>query len=173
MDILMELVKILLPAGLVLYAMFLTVKSMLEKEIERKQVDVRYKLQETVVPLRLQAYERLALLLERITPGNILIRLNNPELSGHDFHRVLVFEIREEFNHNLSQQIYISAELWTLVKKAVEDTISIINQSAAELDSDAKSVDLSKKIFEKMLGMSTDPITHALNQLKKEVAQFY
>ncbi len=173
MDILMELAKILLPAGIVLYAMFLTVRSMLEKEIERKKVDVRYKLQETVVPLRLQAYERLALLLERISPKNILLRINNPEFSAQEFHHILLHEIREEFNHNLSQQIYVSEELWTLVKKAVEDTISTFNQAAAQLESGAKSVDLTKVIFEKTLSLTMDPIIHALSQIRKEAAQFY
>ena len=173
MDLLIEFIKILLPAGLVLYAMFLTFRSMLEKEIERKKVDVRYKLQETVVPLRLQAYERLALLLERISPKNIILRMNNPAYSAQEFHVLLVREIREEFNHNMSQQIYISEELWTLVKKAIEDTISTFNQAAVSLVPEAKCMDLTKAIFEKVLGGGTDPITHALTQLKKEVAQFY
>jgi len=173
MDILTEFVKILLPAGIVLYAMFLTVRSMLDKEIERKKVDLKYKLQETVVPLRLQAYERLALLLERISPKNLILRMNNPAYSAPEFHMVLIHEIREEFNHNLSQQIYISEELWGLIKNAIEDIISIINQASAELDPSAKSVDLTKMIFEKKLGMKTDAITNALSQLKKEVSLFY
>ena len=173
MNLLVEFIKILLPAGLVLYAMFLTFRSMLEKEIERKKVDVKYKLQETVVPLRLQAYERLALLLERISPKNIILRMNNPAYSAQEFHILLVREIREEFNHNMSQQIYISEELWTFVKKAIEDTISTINQAAVSLTPEAKCVDLTRAIFEKVLGGGTDPISHALAQLKKEVAQFY
>jgi hypothetical protein len=173
MDIFTEFIKILLPAGLVMYAMFLTFRSMLDKEIERKKVDVRYKLQETVVPLRLQAYERLALLLERVSPKNVILRLNDPSLSAHEFQALLVREIREEFNHNLSQQIYISDELWTLIKRAIEDTISTINQSSANLAPEARSVDLTRAIFEKVLGSSADPISHTLSQLKKEVAQFY
>jgi hypothetical protein len=173
MNLLVEFVKILLPAGLVLYAMFLTFRSMLEKEIERKKVDVQYKLQETVVPLRLQAYERLALLLERISPKNIMLRMNNPAYSAQEFQILMVREIREEFNHNMSQQIYISEELWGLIKKAIEDTISTINQAAVTLAPEARGVDLTRAIFEKVLGGNADPISHALTQLKKEVAQFY
>lgn len=169
----MEFVKILLPAGIVLYAMFLTVRSMLDKEIERKKVDLKYKLQETVVPLRLQAYERLALLLERVSPKNLILRLSNPGLSAQEFQIILVHEIREEFNHNFSQQIYVSEELWALVKKAIEDTISTINQAGAELKPEARAVDLTKSIFERVLTATMDPITHTLAQLKKEVAQFY
>jgi hypothetical protein len=173
MELLIEFAKILLPAGLVMYAMFLTFRNLLEKEIERKKVDVKFKLQETVVPLRLQAYERLALLLERISPKNIILRLNNPAYSAKEFQIILVREIREEFHHNLSQQIYISDELWTLIRKSIEDTISVINQAAAQLNDEARSVDLTRIIFERILGTSADPISHALTVLKKEVHQFY
>ena len=79
MEILIEFGKLLIPALLVLYAMYLTVKSVLEKDIEKKEVDLKIKNYETILPLRLQAYERIALLLERITPNNIMLRLNNPE----------------------------------------------------------------------------------------------
>ena len=173
MDILIDFIKIVLPAGLVMYAMFLTFRNMLDKELEKKKVEARQKLQDTIVPLRLQAYERLALLLERTSPKNLLLRLSNSDLSAQEFQVLLVREIREEFNHNLSQQIYISHELWTLIKKGIEDTISTINQSAGVLAPDARSMDLTKSIFEKVLGTSVDPMMHALIQLKKEVTQFY
>ena len=82
-------------------------------------------------------------------------------------------EIREEFNHNLSQQIYIGEESWTLVKKAVEDTISMINRTGSTLKEDAKAMDLTKAIFGEILQNESDSISQALSQLKKEVSQFY
>jgi hypothetical protein len=173
MDIVVDFIKIILPAGLVMYAMFLTFRNMLDKELERKKVEARSKLQDSIVPLRLQAYERLALLLERISPKNLILRLNNPSLSAQEFQILLIREIREEFNHNLSQQIYISEELWTFIKKGIEDTISTINQAAGSLEPQARSVDLTRSIFEKVLGLQADPVTHALSLLKKEVTQFY
>jgi hypothetical protein len=111
--------------------------------------------------------------MERISPNNILVRLSNPNYSATDFQRLLVKEIRDEFNHNLSQQIYIHEESWTLIKKAVEDTISIINRSGSSLKEDAKAMDLSKAIFGEILQNESDSISLALSQLKKEVSQFY
>jgi hypothetical protein len=173
MEIVIEFGKLLIPGLLVLYAMYLTVKNILEKEIAGKEVDLKIKNYETILPLRLQAYERLTLLLERISPNNILVRLSNPNYSAVEFQRLLVKEIRDEFNHNLSQQIYVSEESWTLVNKAVEDTISMINRSGSVLKEDAKAMDLTKAVFGEILQNQTDSISLALGQLKKEVSQFY
>jgi len=173
MEIIIEFGKLLIPALLVLYAMYLTVKSVLEKDIERKEVDLKIKNYETILPLRLQAYERIALLLERISPNNIMLRLNNPGLSAKEFQIILVKEIREEYNHNLSQQIYIDEDTWVLVRKAIEDTINLINQSAINLKEEAKGMDLTKAVFADIMQNEVDSIEHALSQLKKEVSQFY
>lgn len=173
MELIIEFGKLLIPALLVLYAMYLTTKNILEKETERKEADLKLKNYETILPLRLQAYERLALLLERVSPNNIIRRLNNPSYSAKELQVLLVREIRDEFNHNLSQQIYVSEEAWTLVKKGIEDTISMINQSAYSLKEDAKSVELTKVIFSELLQAESSSINHALSQLKKEVSEFY
>ena len=173
MEIAIEFGKLLIPALLVLYAVYLTVRSLLEKELARKEVDLKIKNYETILPLRLQAYERVTLLLERISPNNILIRLSNPNYSAIEFQRLLVKEIRDEFNHNLSQQIYLGEESWTLVNKAVEDTISLINRTGSSLKADAKAMDLTKAIFGEILQNEPDSISLALSQLKKEVSQFY
>jgi hypothetical protein len=173
MEVIIELGKLLIPALLVLYAMYLTVNNVLQKDLERKEVDFKIKNYETILPMRLQAYERLTLLLERISPNNILLRLNNPKLTAKEFQIILVKEIRDEFNHNLSQQIYVSEGTWILVKKAIEDTINLINQCAIHLKEDTKGVDLTKAIFGDIMQNDVDSIEHALSQLKKEVSQFY
>jgi hypothetical protein len=173
MEVVIEFGKLLIPALLVLYAMYLTVKSVLDKEMDRKEMDLKIKNYEILLPLRLQAYERLTLLLERISPNNMLVRLSNPGYSAAEFQRLLVKEIREEFNHNLSQQIYIGEESWTLVNQAVEDTISMINRTGSSLKEDAKAMDLTKAIFGEILQNESDSISLALSQLKKEVSQFY
>ncbi len=173
MDIILEFGKLLIPASLVLYAMYLTLKSVMEKDVEKKEVELKIKNYETILPLRLQAYERLALLLERISPHNIMLRLNNPNYSAKEFQIILIKEIREEFNHNLSQQIYISEEAWTFLKKSVEDTINLINQCSLNLKDDAKSVDLTRSVLGNLMQSETDSIAQALSQLKKEVSQFY
>ena len=102
-----------------------------------------------------------------------MVRLSNPNFKGVEFQRLIVKEIREEFNHNLSQQIYISEESWTLVNKAVEDTISLVNQAGSSLNEDAKAMDLTKAVFGEILQNGSDSIAIAQSSLKKEISQFY
>src|SRR6188474_3466243 len=112
MDAILDLIKIVVPASIVLYAVFLIVRSFITKEIELRKLEVRTRSIETILPARLQAYERMTLFLERIAPQNLLIRLNNPGFTARDFQKVLLDEIRNEYNHNVSQQVYTGEEVW-------------------------------------------------------------
>jgi hypothetical protein len=169
MDALIEFGKILIPASVVLYAAYLFMRSFIQKDIDLKKLEIRGKSLETVLPNRLHAYERMTLFLERMSPSNLLVRLNSGSIPARDFQQMLLAEVRNEYNHNVSQQVYISEEVWELIKNAKEDLIVSINDAASEMDEQASSLDLSKKIFEKSMGKTVDPLAHALTELKREV----
>lgn len=173
MDALIEFGKILIPASVVLYAAYLLVRSFIQKEIEMKKLEIRGRSIETVLPSRLQAYERMTLFLERISPQNLLIRLSGPGMTAREFHQLLLSEIRTEYNHNASQQVYMSQEVWNLIVNAKEDLIVSINDASGETSPDASSVDLSKKIFEKAVNKAVDPIAHAIAELKTEIQRTF
>src|SRR5687768_6785679 len=173
MDALIEFIKILVPASVVLYGAYLLVRMQIQKEVDLKKLDVRVKSIETVLPNRLQAYERMALFLERISPQNLLVRLNASGMTSKEFHQLLLGEIRNEYNHNVAQQVYMSENVWNLIKNAKEDLIVSINDASSEMKMDTTSLDLSRKIFEKSIGKSVDPIAHALSELKKEIQQTF
>ena len=173
MDALIEYGKILIPASLVLYAVYLMVRSFINKEIELRKLEVRSRSIETILPNRLQAYERMCLFLERISPPNMLLRLNNPGYSAREFHKLLLDEIRNEYNHNVSQQIYMSEEVWNMIKNSKEDLTILINEAASQMALEATSLDLSRKIFELTLEKKVEPLGHALSELKKEIQQIF
>jgi hypothetical protein len=173
MEAVIEFGKILIPAALVLYAVYLTVRSFIIKEIELKKLEIRTRSIETILPARLQAYERMTLFLERIAPQNLLIRLNNPGFTARDFQRVLLDEIRNEYNHNVSQQVYMSEEVWNQVRNAKEDLVLTINDAASAVSADATSIELSKKIFEAIMSKQVDLIGLALSELRKEIQQTF
>jgi hypothetical protein len=173
MDALIEFGKILIPASVVLYAAFLVVRSFIQKDIDLKKLEIRGRSIETVLPNRLHAYERMTLFLERMTPQNLLIRVNPGGVSAKEFQQLLLAEVRNEYNHNVSQQVYISEEVWELIKNAKEDLIVSINDAASEMGDDARSLDLSKKIFEKTISKSVDPLGHALSELKREIQRIF
>lgn len=173
MEAVIEFGKILIPAALVLYAVYLTVRSFIIKEIELKKLEIRTRSIETILPARLQAYERMTLFLERIAPQNLLIRLNNPGFTARDFQRVLLDEIRNEYNHNVSQQVYMSEEVWNQVRNAKEDLVMAINDAASAIPAEATSIELSKKIFELIMSKQVDLIGLALSELRKEIQQTF
>ncbi|MBC7920322.1 MAG: hypothetical protein H7Z75_04455 [Ferruginibacter sp.] len=168
-----DFIQILLPAGIVLYAMYLTVKSFLDQEMEKKLVEVKGKNAETVLPVRLQAYERICLLLERIAPNNLLVRLNDSALSAPEFKQILLSEIRQEFSHNLSQQVYMSDQAWGATKAAMEEVVMLINTAAANLKPDATSLDLARMVFDTIINHDVDPTSRALKVVKDEIRQIF
>ena len=173
MEYLIELLKIILPAGLVIYGMFIITVSFLKKEKEMKWVDIKSKNTEVVLPIRLQAGERLCLLLERIMPNNLVRRVNQPEYSAGELHGLLISEVRNEFNHNLSQQVYFTDETWENIRSAVEQVISLINRSYQEVDANARSIDLAKTIFQHALEQDRDIVALALKNVKSELRMYF
>ena len=173
MDPIIDLAKVLLPASIFLYGMFMIVRSFINRDIEIRKLEVRSRAIETILPNRLQAYERVCLFLERIAPQNMLLRLNAPGLPAREFHRMLLDEIRNEYNHNVSQQVYMSEAVWSLVKNAKEDLVIQINEAAQSMHLESTSLDLAKKIFELAMEKKVDPMGHALSELKKEIQQTF
>ena len=173
MDYLSDLIKIVLPAALVLYAMFLVIRSFLQKDFEKQLIRVKEKNSETILPLRLQAYERMALFLERISPNNMLIRLAEPQLSAAAFQQKLLTEIRDEFHHNHSQQIYMSDEAWQMIRGAMNSMIGLIQQAGEKMTEKNNAIDLSSAIFNEMAQSEKDAVDSALSFIKNEIRQSF
>lgn len=173
LEFLGDLVKIVIPAAVVMYAMYLVVKSFLNKEFERRLVEFKLKNTETILPIRLQAYERMALFLERISLPNMLIRLNQPNINVAQFQQLLSSQVREEMSHNFSQQVYMSDQAWKLIKIAMDDVINIVNTSAQQLQPDDKGVELGKAIFSQLEKREQDPVNQALVYLKSELQRLF
>jgi hypothetical protein len=97
--------------------------------------------------LQLQAYERLILLTSRIALPNLISRLNVPGASARDMQELLIRNIREEFEYNISQQIYVSSTAWNALKNLQEQNLLIINQVAQQMEFTASSTDLNRSIL--------------------------
>lgn len=173
MAVLGDLVKLLVPAALVLYGMYLTVKLLLQREADRHHNEVKQRYTETVVPIRLQAYERMVLFLERISPNHLLLRLGGQADTALDLQQLLLRDIRDEYNHNLSQQVYMSQGVWDQIQSAMNDVTTLINQASGDVRPDAPALDLSKRIFERIIQRDRQPTTDALRAVKDEIQQLF
>lgn len=103
------------------------------------------------VPLQLQAYERLAVLCERIAIPNLISRVNHPLANAKEMQALLIENIKQEFEYNSSQQIYVSKVAWDAVRNLRDQSILIINQVANVLPKDAQANDLNKQLLQVMI----------------------
>ncbi len=169
MEIFLEILKYALPSIFLLILCYMMLANFMENEEKRRSYFLKKETQKSALPVRFQAYERVTLFLERITPDRLLPRLSSKGMNVKQYHNLLVNTIRVEFEHNLSQQIYISEEAWRLVVAAKSSTVGLINSIAQGLDQEAEGIELSKKILNRAMEMESFPTKKALVYLKSEV----
>ncbi len=166
-----ELLKIIVPAAIVAYGSFSIIKAFLAGQQSSESLKAKTLISKEVLPLRLQAYERLAIYLERISLNALIMRLNDPAFTAREFHQVLIASVREEYGYNISQQIYVSQNIWDRVKAATEEVIGIINYAAQVVDKDAPAIELAKKIFDIVINENREPTAAVLEAVKNEVGE--
>lgn len=124
-------------------------------------------------PLRLQAYERLVLLTERISLPNLINRLNQPGISAAEMKLILTENIKQEFEYNSTQQLYVSQPAWDAVRNLKEQNIMVVHQVATSLPLDASSAELNKKILEVLIaqpgGALHEMVLQSLNHEAKKL----
>jgi len=166
-----ELLSYTLPAiitGAVAYYFF---NLHTKNEEGRRRYLIQKQAQKNALPLRLQAYERMALFLERINPAKILIRIAPISSDKIDYQNFVIEHIEQEFEHNLSQQIYISDECWTVIVAAKSATIQMVRKAALNPE-----IDNANKLREAVLNELLDkqsPSNNALAYIKKEVGELW
>ena len=171
--IILEILKYTMPSVVVFLTAFYLLKQQNEKDLKLKEleddIDRIKKTNQVLLPIRLQAYERLTLFLERVHPHQLIIRNNKPGLNAMLFQSILIKAIRDEFEHNLSQQLYVSDIAWVKVQKAKEECIKQINFSASKVDSQSAANDLGALIIQNFSSLNPNPIQVAINQLKSDI----
>ena len=174
MEGLIEILKIFLPAAAVFAAAFFTVQRFLDNDQKRRDHELKKSAQASLTPLKLQAYERIVIFLERIHPNTMIVRVNKHGMTAQQFHIELVKTVKSEYEHNLSQQIYISYNAWELVKTAKEEIIKLINISATKVPHENSSNDLAMMILNITANLEKKiPTEVAVEYLKKEVSQIF
>ncbi|MBS1636774.1 MAG: hypothetical protein JST26_12735 [Bacteroidetes bacterium] len=174
MNAVVEILKIILPAGAVFAATFFLVQRFLDNDQKRREFELKKASQSAITPLKIQAYERIVIFLERIHPNSLVIRVNKHGMTAQQLQRELVTAIKTEYEHNLSQQIYVSYGAWELVKTAKEEVIKLVNISSSKVPHDAPGSDLAVMILNITSGVEKKlPNEIALEFVKKEIAQTF
>jgi len=179
----LEILKYTVPSLVVLLAAYLILNKFLNYntkhlvvmqqnyELERQKLESenKRKREEAFIPLKLQAYERLTLFLERINPPSLIPRELQPGLTAGQFHQQLITAVKDEFEHNMSQQIYVSNEAWNYIKAAKEEIMSLINNVAVKINKNESGVNLAEAILSYTFEEGRNPVDLALAALKNDI----
>jgi predicted AlkP superfamily phosphohydrolase/phosphomutase len=163
----------ILPSVVVFLTAFYTLKQFMNARAGERLVDLKKDDRKQTLPLRLQAYERIALFLERIAPGALVLRVHKSNMTSRMLHAELIATVREELEHNVTQQVYMSDKAWAKVKQAKEETIRLINLSYEQTGDNPSATELSRKIFENASRLSHTPSQEALLVIKDEVRRLF
>ena len=124
------------------------VKEFLAREEKKQLAEMKADNIRVALPLRLQAYERCVLFLERISPVSLILRIAQPGMSALQFQVALSQTVRDEFEHNLSQQIYISGDAWDKLRTAKEEMLKYINSAASGINENAGSAEYAAALMD-------------------------
>ena len=127
---------IIAPTLIVAGGMYLLIKNLLERDYRLKLLESRRLLQKEMLPLKLQAIERMVVFLERLRPESMVFRILQPGMQVRDLQLDLLATIRSEYEHNLSQQVYLTPQSWVAVRQAKDEMIALINVSADSVQTD-------------------------------------
>jgi hypothetical protein len=163
-----ELISYSLPTIIVAYIGYTLFELYTKNEREKRQYLLQKETKTDILPLRLQAYERMTLFIERINPSQLLVRITPISENKNDYQNFVIAQIEQEFEHNLAQQIYISEECWSIIIKAKNATIqTILLATNNEKIGDAYQL---REFILKNLAEKESPTILALSYLKKEVS---
>ena len=168
---LVNLLMFIIPALITGAIAFLFFREHVENENKRRDFLIQKDLQKDSLPMRLQAYERISLFLERVKPSRLLLRVNPTSSNKDDYESLLIATIEQEFDHNLAQQIYITDKCWSITSTAKNATIQMIRKASL-----SDKVDSADKLREAIITDTMDrraPSDAALSFIKEEVSNIW
>ena len=164
----MEILAYSIPALVVLAATWLVMHKLFNNEQEKRLWELKRLSQREISPIRLRAYERLTLLLERTTPDRMLMEMNLQEMTIPQVQQQLLRTIRLEYDHNLSQQIYVSDEVWDKIIHARDEMGAFVTAMAAGMQEGSSTLDYAKTLITAYSTNGETPNSLALSALKEE-----
>lgn len=161
------------PAVIVATISYFLIDRFLKSENERHIMDVKRENVKHTTPIRLQAYERLTLLTERIDPVKVVNRVIKPGMIAKDIKQLAIAEVKNEFNHNITQQIYVSGKTWEDVTNARDMSLKIITVAATQVPDNSDATTFSKKLLFVIDDLEDNSIEKALGTIRQEVRKIF
>lgn len=170
---LLELFKYVVPALLVMLSAHWLLKRFFKQQNEMKLQDRKQEISIEMLKIRLQAYERILLFLERIRLQNLILRHDHAQMDALAYRHELLENIRLEFEHNLVQQLYVSPGVWEKMMIAKNRITFIINEAGNKKTGQDSAGDLAIRILEMEMADGDNAVQSAVDFVKQEVSELF
>lgn len=168
-DILMGVV----PAVVVGVIVYLLVGKFLKAEGDRHLMEIRRETVKFSMPIRMQAYERMVLLLERVDPVKSVNRVIQPNMTARQLQKRVLADIRNEFDHNITQQLYVSKNAWEEVKKAKEESLKVLAVTITRVPDDADAIVYTQVLIKVLAELDMANISDSVELVKREAKKIF
>ncbi|MBS7567095.1 hypothetical protein KHS38_22005 [Mucilaginibacter sp. Bleaf8] len=172
-NLLLDILKLTVAGVGVVWIAFYLIKPYLDKSERLQILELKKAADNQTLPLRLQAYERVILFVERTNPSNLLLRVNGGALPAVEFYRLAVQEVRDEYQHNITQQIYVSSRAWAVVRRLKDDTLNLLNNTLASLPETATGLDFSRALLTHLGQLESNPYELAADMVHKDLEELF
>jgi hypothetical protein len=164
MNVLLEILKTTMPALIVFATVYFMMQRWLDAQLRKQMMDNRQNNYQQAFPLKLQAFERLTLFCERISIPNLIFRLRTEKMTALELRNSMMLAIQQEYEHNISQQVYISSDLWKIIKMAKDNILANINLVFQQQNPDSDSMTFANALFEhiQLQASATDTAQQAI-----------
>lgn len=172
-SLLLDILKLTVAGVGVVWVAFYLVKPYLDKNERLQVLELKKAADNQTLPLRLQAYERITLFVERTNPANLLLRINGGALPAVELYRMAVQEVRDEYQHNITQQVYVSSRAWAVVRRLKDDTLNLLNSTLSALPETATGIDFSRALLTHLGQLDNNPYELAADMIRKDLEELF
>ncbi|MFZ1704280.1 MAG: hypothetical protein WAT79_08030 [Saprospiraceae bacterium] len=162
-DLILDLLKSTVPALVVFFTVYYLFKNYLQHQWQMASLENQKNRNNQTFPLKLQAYERLVLFCERITADQMIYRINHSGMDANELRNALLITIQQEYEHNLTQQIYVSEQLWQIIKLSKDQYQAIISETEG-----TTNATFIHQLYQKVGSLSPNPLDYARTAIRKE-----
>ena len=163
-----EVLMLTIPVILMFVAIYILFRQFFKNQLKLQMIPRNESTGELKMRLKLQAYERLMLFCERIEIRNLLMRLQSHSMSARDLQSALIMAIQSEYEHNLSQQLYVSDQLWQIITLSKDQVIELIAHMASKTNPDTTAMELSNALVKFVKQQKKSPLDTAKAAIKQE-----
>lgn len=162
-DDIMDILKFTIPAITVFFIVYYLFRNFLQQQYQMEVLKNRQLMGKEIIPLKLQAYERLMMLCERMSVENLSYRLTHPDMGVSELKNAMLIAVQQEYEHNITQQVYVSESLWKIIKLAKEQIQGVIAETGGDTPAS-----FMLQVKNKIDDAQADPLAYARSAIKNE-----